>query len=543
MSMKIVGSTGDSSAHGKNIVGVTGDSPLVLDIYGRVSRLTDKRMRSISGQVKDCRFRVREYGGEVGEELADPGRSAWDPKVERPGWDRLMGRLESGASQGVCIFDASRFSRQPIEGERLIQLAQRGLVVLDSEREFDLTSADGKLAFRDQMRTAAYYSDRLSTVSKRGKRIKAMEGEPVNPHRAFGFEPDGVTLRMAEVEIMRDRVRKLLGYDDEPRWTLEDVAEDLNARGVLTALAPCSKHNGTERRPCSWCGRRKAAGRGDGTWQGNTFKEMLLKPRNAGLIMLNGEVMGRLPGEPIFDEAMWADLNAFFAARRRGRPPSQMYVCTRIAVCGLCGHHLSGRPRWNVAPYSDGEPRRQYFCHPGGEGRPGGCARISVDQRALDLHVKTLVATFLSSPKHAEQIEAAAAARRSLDDQRSTLEDKIADLEHTATELAARLGRGEISLTRHDAAAAPLDKRLAKLRSDLEELTEQLKSTPKVGAQQVKASREVWEKRWDAATTEEKRTLLRRALISRELVVGPVVKPGPFNSDRVTVRPIRRKKG
>jgi hypothetical protein len=135
---------------------------------------------------------------------------------------------------------------------------------------------------------------------------------------------------------------------------------------MLTALGPCSRHNGTERRTCTWCGRRKAAGRGDGTWQGNTFKEMLMKPRNAGFIVLNGEVMGRLPGEPIFDEEMWADLTAYFAARRRGRPASEMYVCTRIAVCGLCGHHLSGRPRWKVKPYPDGEPRRQYFCHPGG---------------------------------------------------------------------------------------------------------------------------------------------------------------------------------
>jgi chromosome segregation ATPase len=165
-----------------------------------------------------------------------------------------------------------------------------------------------------------------------------------------------------------------------------------------------------------------------------------------------------------------------------------------------------------------------------------------VDQRALDQHAKALVATYLSSPRHAEQIEAAAAARKSLDDQRSTLEDKIADLEHTATELAARLGRGEISLARHDAAVAPMDKRLAKLRQDLAELDAQRKATPQVSKQEVKASREVWEKRWDAATTEEKRTLLRRALIGRELVVGPAVKPGSFNADRVTAEPVRRKK-
>lgn len=527
--------------------GMTGDSRPVLDIYGRVSRLSDKRMRSVEGQLKDCRARVTEHGGDVGEVLADPGRSAWNPKVKRPAWDTLMERLVSGASQGVCVFDLSRFTRQPEEGERLIKIAARGLVVLDSEREFDLTTPDGKSSFRDQMKMAAYYSDRLSTTSRRGKRTKAMNGEPVGSHRALGFEPDGVTLRMAEVEVMREAVRRLLGYDDEPRWTLEDVVEDLNERGILTTSGPCPQHDGSERRVCLWCGRKQATlGDSAGTWQGTTLKAMLSRKTNIGLVEVKGETLGRIPGEPIFDEDTWADLNALFAARRRGRPASDVYVCSGMAVCGLCEHQLTGRTRPNVDPYRDGEVRRQYWCHLRRNrkkvGKKTGCARISVDQRALDKHVKALVATVLSSPKHAAQIEAAAKARKTLDDKRATLEDKIADVDDMANVLSGRLGRGEMPLERYDAAVEPLEKRLAELRAELATLDEQRAAKPKVSAREVKASREAWEKRWDAATTEEKRSLLRRALNGRMLVVGPAIKPGPFNADRVTVEPRQRKK-
>src|SRR5439155_15596977 len=112
------------------------DSPLILDAYGRVSRLGDKRMRSVEGQLADCQVRIEEYGAAVGEVLADPGRSAWDPRVKRPDWDTLMERVESGVSNGVRVFDLSRFSRRPIEGERLIEVAERGRWVLDSEHEF-----------------------------------------------------------------------------------------------------------------------------------------------------------------------------------------------------------------------------------------------------------------------------------------------------------------------------------------------------------------------------------------------------------------------
>jgi DNA invertase Pin-like site-specific DNA recombinase len=64
--------------------------------------------------------------------------------------------------------------------------------VLESGGEYDLTTANGRKTFRDQLNAAAYESDRLSTRVKRGKRVKATRGEPNHSWRPFGFEQDGV---------------------------------------------------------------------------------------------------------------------------------------------------------------------------------------------------------------------------------------------------------------------------------------------------------------------------------------------------------------
>jgi len=124
-----------------------------------------------------------------------------------------MDRLERGVSGGMIVFDLERFTRQPKDGERMIELAAAGLLVLDSESEYDLRTPNGKKAFRDAINAAAYYSDRLSTGAVRGKKLKAMAGEPNGGHRPFGFEPDLVTVREEEAAALRDLTARFLGGD------------------------------------------------------------------------------------------------------------------------------------------------------------------------------------------------------------------------------------------------------------------------------------------------------------------------------------------
>src|SRR6266705_5225459 len=203
-----------------------------IDVYARVSELKRDQQRepSTEGQVEVCRVRLVDLGLPVGKVLVDLDRSAWNPDVKREAWDELMDRLESGISGGAIMFDLERLTRQPKDGERIIDQADRGLLILDSESEYDLTTPNGKKAFRDAINAAAYYSDRLSTRARRGKRLKAMSGEPNTTTRPFGFEDDFVTVREAEAEIIRELTRRILAGESQ-----HALVRDLNARGILSS--------------------------------------------------------------------------------------------------------------------------------------------------------------------------------------------------------------------------------------------------------------------------------------------------------------------
>jgi DNA invertase Pin-like site-specific DNA recombinase len=458
-----------------------------IDIYARVSqkKRNDERERSPEGQVAACRAVLVERGLTEGKVWIDPGRSAWNPKVTRPGWDALMARLALGETDGLIVFDLERFSRQPEDGERLIKLAVGGLMVLDSESEYDLISANGKKAFRDAMNAAAYYSDRLSSRIRRGMSMKARSGELVHSSRPFGFldaghkpgdPPPGH--HPAEAPVLRELVTRLLAGE-----TQDALIRDLNARGITTGTG--------------------------GPWTRPGLRQMLLRPVNAGLVAHRGQIVATLPGEPLIPRQDYDRLVALFAARRRGRPASPIYLCSGIAVCGHCGRNLHGRPRPELKPYPDGEVRRAYWCGPYSS---GGCARISIDQRGLDEYARKLAIEILSDPRHAAQIEAQAAETGS---ERARLDAEISEAEGLARALGDRAGRGEIDLILVEAAAGPLSRRLAHLRDERAALAQPPAPVP------AERSREQWEQRWEAADSAERRNLLRQAFRTSVLVVDP----------------------
>jgi DNA invertase Pin-like site-specific DNA recombinase len=456
-----------------------------LDIYLRVSRIGDEKQRSIEGQEVDARARVADVGAEVGMVHADLGRSAWNPRVRRAGWDYLMARLESGATDGVVVFDLERFSRQPIEGERLLSAASGGLRVLDSDSEYDLASPSGRKAFRDQMASAAYYSDRLSSRVKRGKRIKAANGA-VDRRRSFGFEADGVTVNEAEAAIIRESARRLLAGE-----TQDSIMRDLTARGIVTT-------RGLE-------------------WQYATFRQVMTRPRNAGLIKHNGVVLDgvRLPGKPILDAEVYHQVMALYAARRPGRPPSGRYMLTGFADCGLCGAGLTGRPTYGAAG-------KQYWCQK--------CHRIYVYAEHLDEWAGDWAIRELSDPASAE---ARARVEREMSAKRAGIEREIAGCEETAALMADRLGRGEMPLARYDAFVKPLDARIAVLRAELDGLVvEDLSVSPVLTPREVEALTLL--EQWQDGSAVERRALVKRALRGRRIVVGPG-RGGRFDAGRCAI--------
>ena len=447
-----------------------------LDIYTRVSHKTDKRILSTAGQESRCRERVERTGAELGETFTDPARSAWNPKVYRPGWEALMARLEAGESDGVVVFDLPRFARRPADGERLIAAAERGLTILDDGSEYDLTTASGKKNFRDNLNGAAYYSDMISESTRRGKQYKASQGE-VDCRRSFGFEPDGVTVLEAEAAIIRDHARRLLAGE-----TQDSLIQELNETGVPSIR-----------------GSR---------WGYTTYRQIMLRPKNAGLIAHNGRVVEgvTLPGAAILDIDTYHRLVALYAARRRGRQPSGRYTLTGLATCGLCKAGLAGRP-------VTGTDRRHYWCK--------ACHRISVDVRRLDEWAGGWAIRELSDAATASVIES---EERERAEQRAELEREIASCEETATLMADRLGRGELPLERYDAFVRPLDARIGKLRAEIETLG--LDADVDGGSGYYVHTPRDYERltlleQWDAGAAVERRGIVKRALRGRRIVVGP----------------------
>ena len=71
---------------------------LVIDVYARLSFAADGETIQVDDQVEMGREDVDRRGGVVGEVFKDNSLSAWKPRVVRPQWNTMMGRLESGAS-------------------------------------------------------------------------------------------------------------------------------------------------------------------------------------------------------------------------------------------------------------------------------------------------------------------------------------------------------------------------------------------------------------------------------------------------------------
>jgi site-specific DNA recombinase len=328
-----------------------------------------------------------------------------------------MDRLERGVSGGFIVFDLERFTRQPKDGERMIELAARGRGVLDGESEYALTTPNGKKAFREAINAAAYYSDRLSSRARRGKRLKALSGEPNTTTR-----PIRLRRRFHDCARSRSRDHPGTGGADLGGRIAERAGTRPQRSGILTSHG--------------------------NPWAETSLQRLLLRERNCGRILYTDteknvkSIAGHLPGELIITEDDFDRVCAMYAARRRSEPRSETYLCTGIAFCGRpdCGKPLTGHPAPALKPDEGGSVRRDYRCGPSANGR--GCGKISADQRGLDEVAGAITVAILSDSRHAGAIES---ATRELESEAARLDLAIAEAERVAEALADRLGRGELT--------------------------------------------------------------------------------------------------
>ncbi|MGH3903442.1 MAG: recombinase family protein, partial [Pseudonocardiaceae bacterium] len=94
----------------------------VLDSYARLSRNPSGRLEKVETQHADNGEVITRLGGVLGEQISDNSLSAWDPRVRRAGWERLLERVASRACEGVVLWNTDRAMRLMIDLETLFSL-------------------------------------------------------------------------------------------------------------------------------------------------------------------------------------------------------------------------------------------------------------------------------------------------------------------------------------------------------------------------------------------------------------------------------------
>ncbi len=250
----------------------------------------------------------------------DNSKGAWRHDRKRPGWDAMLAAIERGEIDAIVVYHGDRLMRQPWDLEVLLGLADRRRIQLASVTGHrDLSSEEDRFILR--IETAAACREVAST----SRRLKTYYGRRAEEGavrlggrggRAFGFEPDGVTVREEDASMLREVAGRVL--DGE---SVGAICRDLNARGFRTTTG--------------------------GEFGHGSLSKLLRRPRLAGLVAHHGRIVGPAVWAPILDRDTWEQVCAALSGKARvlGFAPTneRKYLLSGIAMCGSCGHALVAR--------------------------------------------------------------------------------------------------------------------------------------------------------------------------------------------------------
>lgn len=284
----------------------------------------------IDRQLERCRSLIAARGWVVGPEFVDNDTSASKARGAGTAWARML-----AAADSLDVVVAVNLDRLLRTQRDLTTLIDAGIAVTTLEGELDLASASGEMQASVLTAMARFEARRKGERQVRANEQRAHSGRWVGGRRPFGYDSDGVTLRAAEAEAVRQGFRDVL-----TGASLASVARSWNVQGFVTGQARQAR-SGHAGEPSPW--------------RADAVRAVLLNPRYCGRVRYKGEVLAQRAEWPaIVDDATFEAVRALLlnpARRTAGRAPT--HLLTGIAVCGVCGAtvHAGGNARREVRAY------------------------------------------------------------------------------------------------------------------------------------------------------------------------------------------------
>jgi DNA invertase Pin-like site-specific DNA recombinase/predicted amino acid-binding ACT domain protein len=494
-------------------------------ILVRISDTEEDEINGVARQVQDACALATRTGARARVVLVENDTSAFKRKkiklpngdyqlrTVRPKFRKALALLSKGQCRRFISYHLDRTVRDPRDLEDLIDVVEDSTprIICDSvtgslrlANDTDITSARIHCAIANQASR-----DTARRVS-RSRRQQAEEGCFGGGRRPYGFETDGITIRPAEAQVIRRCADAVLAME---KVYVREIARDLNRDGIATA---------------------------DGKkWTAPQVRDMLLRPRNAGLMVYRpgvrgrkpytpDDIVGRLPGEPIIEpDEYWSIVHKLTDPDRRtnhvGVAPK--WFGSGIYRCPCGGTLRVQNKKYKTTNRRTGQvrvfERMVYRCQETGQGH------VLAPKEELDaLVIETLLerirtsdpAEIIGTPNDGIDV---AALRAELARHRAKLEEIAADYDDDLITRSQMLTRTEKRRAK-----------IAAVEAKLAEAAEAHNPAVKlIGADDIEAA-------WDGLTLADQREILRRTLVVTVKPIGRGRRPDI--SARVDIHKARR---
>lgn len=235
----------------------------------------------------------------------------------RPGYDQLMAAVDAGTVDRIVAWHPDRLHRSPAELEGFIDRITRAGVEVETVQagRVDLGTPAGRLTARSLGSIARYESEHKAERVRRALAQNAANG------KRHGRVPYGWRHEYDQQTGERRDV-----VDQEAAQVVRDVADRILRGESIREIT--QRLNDTE----------TPSPRG-GPWHKNMVRHVVLRERNAGLRVHQGEVVGEGDWPAIIDRGRWEQVRAVLndPSRRTSTSSAAAHLLSGIATCGVCG--------------------------------------------------------------------------------------------------------------------------------------------------------------------------------------------------------------